>query len=161
MELQISQYIIEKYSIIKFHQNPSRWRQDVLRGRTDIQKRANITKLIFTAMLKKTQVFWMRCRVDLCICTSISKSPVASIFRVFQKGYSEYGTSKLLLNTGNCIPLNIASYPRTVLYTTPSVLHLPWLAPCGMWNFLRYTGVVNRITHYLFLSEVPRPNLFS
>jgi len=43
------------------------------------------------------------------------------------------------------------------MYTiTLFVPRLPWLAPCGRWNFLRDTGVVHRITlivslHYLFM----------
>jgi hypothetical protein len=39
----------------------------------------------------------------------------------------------------------------STLYSTwsPSVLLLPWLADCGMWNYLQDTGVVHRITHSL------------
>jgi hypothetical protein len=72
-----------------------------------------------------------------------------------------------------CDPIfRVSSRPRRTSWNSstrsPSVLRLPWLARCGMWNFLRDTGVVHRITHSLhylfinsFLSEVQQLNLFS
>jgi hypothetical protein len=50
---------------------------------------------------------------------------------------------------GNTWMTGLKSYPITLC-----ILRLPWLARCGMWNFLRDTEEVHRTTHslhYLFI----------
>jgi len=39
MKLELSRHIFEKYSNIKFHENPSRWSRVITCGRTDTHRR--------------------------------------------------------------------------------------------------------------------------
>jgi hypothetical protein len=71
---------------------------------------------------------------------------------------TKVGSSISIKHTFHCSSLliSLAHIYTTQDYTwSPFVLRLPWLADCGMWNFLQDTGAVHRITHrhhYLFIN---------